>query len=106
MSICLATLGQFDRNFDGLITISDIWGTVKAVFYVPSSLVIEALHATGLGRFFELSPDSCESGASFLLSIVSWLVIGFFALLVLPAMGYSDAKARSDYGNKKRDMGY
>ena len=106
MSACLNAIGQFDRNFDGQITISDIIGTFKAFTNLPAKIVIDAMEGNYIYRFLELSQESCTSNFSFVLSILSWLFLAYFAVKILSYLGYSDERARQEYEKKKRDMGY
>lgn len=103
MSLCLNTLGQFDRNFDGQITISDIFGTFKAFANLPAKIVLEAMEGSDIYRFLELSQESCTSNFSFVLSSLSWLFLAYSGVKIL---GYSDELAIQEYEKKKRDMGY
>lgn len=103
MSSCLNALGQFDRNFDGQITISDLFGTIKTFANLPAEIVIDSMAGGDIYRFLEMSPDSCTSNSSFVMSIVIWLLVGYF---VAQTMGYSDERARKEHDAKKRDMGY
>lgn len=103
MSACLNALGQFDRNFDGQITISDLFGTIKAFANLPAEIVIDSMAGSDIYRFLELSPESCTSNSSFVLSVLVWLVLGYFAVRI---MGYSDERARQEHDEKRRDMGY
>lgn len=103
MSVCLNALAQFDRNFDGQITISDIFGTFKAFANLPANIVLDAMAGSNIYRFLELSQESCTSNFSYVSSILSWLFLAYFAVKML---GYSDERARQEYEKKKRDMGY
>jgi hypothetical protein len=106
MSACLNALGQFDRNFDGQITISDIFGMLKAFTNLPAKIVIDAMEGNYIYRFLELSQESCTSNDSFVFSILSWLFLAYFAVKILSYLGYSDERALQEYEKKKRDMGY
>jgi hypothetical protein len=103
MSVCLNALGQFDRNFDGQITISDIFGTFKAFVNLPAKIALDAMEGSDIYHFLELSQESCTSNFSFVLSILSWLFLAYSAFKIL---SYSDERARQEYEKKKRDMGY
>ncbi len=103
MSACLKALGQFDRNFDGQITISDILGTIKAFANLPAEIVIDSMAGGDIYRFLELSQESCTSNSSFVLSVLVWLLLGYFAVRT---MGYSDERAQQEHCKKKRDIGY
>lgn len=103
MSTCLNALGQFDRNFDGQITISDFFGTIKAFTNLPAEIVIDSMAGGDIYRFLELSLESCTSNSTFVLSVLIWLLLGYFAVRT---MGYSDERARQEHAEKKRDMGY
>lgn len=103
MITCLYELGQFDRNFDGHITISDIFGTIKAFANLPAEILIDSMSGGEIYRFLELSVESCTSNAAFFLSILIWIVLGYFAV---KTMGYSNERARQKHEEKKRDMGY
>lgn len=103
MSACLNVLGQFDRNFDGQITISDLFGTIKAFANLPAEIVIDSMAGGDIYRFLELSQESCTSNSSFVLSFLVWLLLGYF---VVRTMGYSDERARQEHDEKRRDMGY
>lgn len=103
MGTCLNALDQFDRNFDGQISIADILGTLKAFANLPAEIVIDSMAGSDIYRFFELSLESCTSNSSFVLSIVVWLMLGYLAV---QTMGYSDDRARKEYDEKKREMGY
>lgn len=103
MGACLNALGQFDRNFDGQLSISDIFGTIKAFANLPAEIVIDSMAGSDIYRFLELSQESCTSNSSLVLSIVVWLLLVYLAV---QTMSYSDERASQEHEEKKRDMGY
>lgn len=103
MGACLNAVGQFDRNFDGQISVSDIFGTIKVFANLPAEIVIDTMAGSDIYRFLELSQESCTSNSSLVLSIVVWLLLGYLAVQTI---GYSDERASQEHEEKKRDMGY
>lgn len=48
-----------DANFDGAITISDVWLWIKWLYFAPGDLIIYLVsQSSGLRAFFELSEES------------------------------------------------
>ncbi len=103
MGTCFNALGQIDRNFDGQITVSDLFGTVSAIVNLPSGIMIDGLADSAIYRFLELSIESCTSNTAWLLSFMLWGVIIY---VIARSLGYSDERAKKEYEDKKRDMGY
>lgn len=103
MGACLNSLKQFDRNFDGQITISDFFGTIKAFANLPAEIAIDSIEGSETYRFLELSQDSCTSNTSLFLSLVIWGILWYF---FAQHTGDTDERARQEYEAKKRDMGY
>lgn len=67
-----------DRNFDGIVTISDIWLWWKWIFYYPGDFVIHELTSprrSGIAEFFELSSRDFGQNTSLILSLIAWLTI-------------------------------
>jgi hypothetical protein len=100
MNICLSSINEIDRNLDNRITISDIWGTIKAYTNLPVEIIIDLLEETEVYHFFELSKTSCTSNQTFMLSILIWGVI--FYVLIL----WFEDKSKEEYAEKKKKMGY
>lgn len=75
-----------DINGDGKVTISDVPGWVKWIFYYPGDwLIYVMLEEKGKGtmaEFLELTPASYGRMLSFLISIAAWTtcLIGFVLL--------------------------
>jgi len=64
-----------DMNFDGHVTISDVWLWVKWLYFYPGDLLLSIIIGTPFGRFFEVSPNNFGGFLSFLLSLPIWVVI-------------------------------
>ncbi len=71
---CLRVI-RFDGNLDGVVTISDITGLIKTLFFYPGDMFIAAMHGTTLGNFFEISWLSCGGFFSVLTSVLAWLIV-------------------------------
>jgi hypothetical protein len=68
-----------DFNGDGAITISDISSSLGYWLKVPGRFLIQSIHETGLGIFFEVDINSCDNWVSIVFSFFIW--ISFFSLL-------------------------
>jgi len=64
----------WDRNRDGLFTVSDIWPSIEWLFFLPSQAIIWSLISSNLGlaSFFEFTCISWRGVIAFLLSLLSW----------------------------------
>lgn len=73
---------KWDTNYDGNVTISDVSGWVKWLFYYPGDwLIYSLLEEKGnkkTAEFFELTPASYGGWGSFFVSLVAWwsLLVG------------------------------
>jgi hypothetical protein len=103
MGACLNALVQFDRNLDGQITISDLFGTASAIVNFPVGFMLDGMESSAIYGFLELSSASCRSNTSLVISVMAW---GLIIYAIVKSLGYSDERARQDYEDKKRDMGY
>jgi len=82
--ICLRVL-RFDGNLDGVVTISDITGLIKTLFFYPGDFFISAMHGTTLGNFFEITWLSCGGFFSVLISVFAWLLVWIGLTLANPS---------------------
>lgn len=74
-----------DANFDGVFTITDVFIWVKFVACWPGNFLTRLISFTGVGRFFEMSPNDDYTWFAWILSAVAWLMLfGFIASLVDP----------------------
>jgi hypothetical protein len=66
-----------DMNYDGLVTISDVWLWFKWLFFYPGDFIIlyTIKILAPLATFFEISTDNYGGWLSGILSIISWLII-------------------------------
>lgn len=77
-----------DPNFDGVLSISDVWLWIKWFYFAPGDLIILSLASIEpLGTFFELGPHSYGNwfsavvGAPFMLLAcitISVIIYGIF----------------------------
>lgn len=72
-----------DMNGDGLITISDVWATLKWLFFYPGDFCIYVVSQSEgwasflkrLPQFFETDPPQYGGRLSFVLSAMAWLLV-------------------------------
>jgi hypothetical protein len=62
-------------NFDGRVTITDVWLWVKWLYFYPGDWLLSTVMFTSFGDFFELSADNFGGGWSFLISLVCWGIV-------------------------------
>ena len=62
-----------DFNRDGLVTISDISSAIGYWLRLPGRYVIQSIHHTDIGNFFEINFNSCDNWLSIVFSIFMWL---------------------------------
>ena len=65
-----------DMNYDGLVTISDIWLWVKWLFFLPgdSAIWLVTDRASEFAIFLELSAADYGGWLSGFLSVIGWLL--------------------------------
>jgi len=68
-----------DFNGDGAITISDISSSLGYWLKVPGRFLIQSIHNTELGNFFEINFHSCDNWVSIVFSFFVWMWL--FSLL-------------------------
>lgn len=62
-----------DMNFDGVITITDVWLWFKWLYFIPGDAVVSIVGPLGLGRFLEMTPDASLGGlGSGVMSFLAW----------------------------------
>lgn len=61
-----------DFNGDGAITISDISSSLGYWLKVPGRFLIQSVHGSDLGNFFELNVSSCDNWISIVISFIVW----------------------------------
>lgn len=63
-----------DMNFDGIVTISDVWLWCKWLYFYPGDLVLRVTMDgfPGLARFLELTEGSYGGVVPYVLSLVLW----------------------------------
>jgi hypothetical protein len=104
-----------DINDDGKVTISDVVGWVKWVFYYPGDWVIDKLLKQNgkAAAFLELTPDSYGGRISLIISLVGLPLVVFAWIVVIgvPLMIFGmicdeteQALKRSPFLNKKRHL--
>jgi len=66
-----------DMNYDGSVTISDVWLWVKWLYFYPGDLIILLLTkvSPGLVNVFEHSSHPFSGIFSFGLSLIAWVVL-------------------------------
>lgn len=65
-------------NFDGAITISDLWLLTKFLWLLPSKLVMEAIAGSSrLAQFFEIDCFTGESFGGAVFSFFAWYIAYF-----------------------------
>ena len=62
-----------DFNGDGSVTISDIASSIGYWLRLPGRYVIQSIHDTGLGNFFEVDFSSCNNWVSVVFSFFVWV---------------------------------
>ena len=62
---------QLDPNYDGLLTISDLW----IWFHFPGNFIIHFGQGGWIGTFLELSPELYGGWISLIVSIVVWVYV-------------------------------
>jgi hypothetical protein len=77
-NLCISNFAA-DFNGDGVITISDISSSLGYWLKVPGRFLIQSIHDTGLGNFFEVGFSSCDNWVSVVFSFFVW--IWLFSLL-------------------------
>jgi hypothetical protein len=101
-----------DMNYDGLVTISDIWLWLKWLFFLPgdSAIWLTMDRAYGLATFLEFSTTSYGGWLSGFLSVVGWLLA--LILISLPqiiaefARENQLAKQEGSEQKLRRNLGY
>jgi uncharacterized iron-regulated membrane protein len=98
-----------DMNYDGAVTISDVWLWVKWLYFYPGDLFLAGLMSgfPGVARFFEITSGSYGGFFSGVLAAIVWLVACFLVPLisVLDAWMFEHAPAQ-DVDKMRRDRGY
>lgn len=74
---------QWDLNYDGVISISDVWLWVKWILVWPGDRIIYWLSKGPALTFFELSPQSYGNWFSIMASVFIWLIVLLFFFAVL-----------------------
>jgi hypothetical protein len=110
-STCLSTLTNHDRNFDGLITISDVGLNFLAYLNAPMGLIYDGIEGSAGYRFLELSAASCSSAPTTVLSAFIWiylfyLLIGFFKMIAEGKFFESNESVKAREEEKRKDLGY
>lgn len=103
MNTCLNSIGNFDKNLDGVITISDLSSSIKAVINLPLEIVFDLMETTEAYKFFEINHQSCTSNTTLVMSCILWVSAMTW---LISRVEYTDEQARIDYEQKKKDIGY
>lgn len=70
-----------DMNFDGAVTITDLWLWFKWLYFMPGDVVVSMVGPIGLGRFLEMTPDSSLGGlGSGVMSFLAWTLLITFVV--------------------------
>jgi hypothetical protein len=72
-----------DMNWDGALTISDVWLWVKWFYFLPGDFLVQVIGPTPLGAFLEISVLSYHGVGSGIVSAIAWLVVLPTALLLI-----------------------
>ena len=73
----------WDMNGDGLVTISDLGNLFKELLAIPARLLINGLHGTSIGNFFEISYYTCSGNFMGTVSVVFWIVAFYIGVMLL-----------------------
>jgi len=90
-----------DMNFDGAVTISDIWLWIKWWYTLPGDIVVVILAQTPIARFFEISFSDVGGGISAIVSVLYliWVLpMGWEKMIDLIPRKYSSAN-NEDFTN-------
>lgn len=76
-----------DMNFDGYVTISDVWLWINWLFFLPGDKIIHyflTAQDPGIRVFFEITPEFYGGWVSGILSALVWfLAFLLFSLLTV-----------------------
>ena len=74
-----------DMNWDGAVTISDVWLWVKWFYFLPGNLLVQVIGPTPLGTFLEIDLLSYHGVGSGIVSAIAWLFIVPILSVILDA---------------------
>ena len=84
-----------DMNYDGIVTISDVWLWIKWLYYYPGDLFLYFLMQDfpRLAVFVEVAPESYSGSFSGIFSVFFWTVV--------IVVSYGIMKTIEDRGNER-----
>lgn len=69
-----------DLNFDGQVTITDMWLLAERIACYPGNALIDFLVGTPIGDFLELTVFDGFGAFAWVVSVMAWLALLFLVL--------------------------